>query len=79
MTRLTLSSFRTKVSKLDKKGEKQGVRVYPNVALNLSCAGERFHVMRQILSCCLVAAQGQAKPTVGASQSSSALDEFLAD
>ena len=57
----------------------EGKRISPNVALNLSCAGERFHVMRQILSCCLDAAQGQAKPTVGASQSSSALDEFLAD
>ena len=51
--------------------------VNPNVALKLSCAGKRFHVVHQIFSRCIVAAQSQAKPTVRARQPSSALDDLL--
>ena len=54
------------------------VTVYPNVALHLSCAGKRIHVVQEIYPRCLVTAQGKAEAPMWTSQSPSALDDFVA-
>ena len=53
-------------------------RLNPNVALHLSCAGKRIHVVEEIYPRCLVTAQGKAEAPMWTSQSASALDDFVA-
>jgi len=54
----------TGVSIGENRNGELSTRRYPNVALKLSCAGKRFHIMHQVVSRCFVTAQSQAKPTL---------------